>query len=385
MIHVDSTQGEEKMRELERKNIPWDVNALVKKLQNGTAVVDSTSQRGLVWNTNLKKKLITSLIYNINIGTITCNRKGDIFSIIDGQQRGDALRMLLEDKLIFDLPEPIKLENGEEITIQGKRFSDLPQNLQTRIKKRSLVIYYYENLNYEEEAFVIDQLNSGKPMTSVEKAMIGAKSYPVFKEMRTHELFQVALSDTAMNGSVYAEIIVKAWMLLFSDNISFDKNVFEPTMKNVVIDDNEKKIILGVFDRIVDTYQILMDRCNKDESTDRDSLEEMSKEELKAEKEKAKEAKKQRKLERKKIKVSATLMLKKLHLLSIIPLVNETIKQDVPVEKLADWILYFFVGEKEQTSISSLYNENIKRGTGHPATIQARLEAVKDSWQSFEM
>ena len=55
MIHVDSTQGEEKMRELERKNIPWDVNALVKKLQNGTAVVDSTSQRGLVWNTNLKK------------------------------------------------------------------------------------------------------------------------------------------------------------------------------------------------------------------------------------------------------------------------------------------------------------------------------------------
>ena len=203
--------------------------------------------------------------------------------------------------------------------------------------------------------------------------------------MRTHELFQVALSDTAMNGSVYAEIIVKAWMLLFSDNISFDKNVFEPTMKNVVIDDNEKKIILGVFDRIVDTYQILMDRYNKDESTDRDSLEEMSKEELKAEKEKAKEAKKQRKLERKKIKVSATLMLKKLHLLSIIPLVNETIKQDVPVEKLADWILYFFVGEKEQTSISSLYNENIKRGTGHPATIQARLEAVKDSWQSFEM
>ena len=144
-------------------------------------------------------------------------------------------------------------------------------------------------------------------------------------------------------------------------------------------------IILGVFDRIVDTYQILMDRYNKDESTDRDSLEEMSKEELKAEKEKAKEAKKQRKLERKKIKVSATLMLKKLHLLSIIPLVNETIKQDVPVEKLADWILYFFVGEKEQTSISSLYNENIKRGTGHPATIQARLEAVKDSWQSFEM
>lgn len=135
MIHVDSTQGEEKMRELERKNIPWDVNALVKKLQNGIAVVDSTSQRGLVWNTNLKKKLITSLIYNINIGTITCNRKEDIFSIIDGQQRGDALMMLLEDKIIFDLQEPVKLENGEEITIQGKRFNELPQNLQARIKK----------------------------------------------------------------------------------------------------------------------------------------------------------------------------------------------------------------------------------------------------------
>lgn len=372
------------MRELERKNIPWDVNALVKKLQNGTAVVDSTSQRGLVWNTDLKRKLTISLIYNVNIGTITCNKKGSIFSIIDGQQRGNALKMLLEDKVTFDWPEPIKTEDGEEIEIQGKVFSELPQNLQNKIKKRSLVIYYYEDLNYEEEAFVIDQLNSGKPMTSVEKAMIGAKSYPVFKEMRTHELFRLALSDTAMNGSVYAEIIVKAWMLLFSDNISFDKNVFEPTMKNVIITEEQKIVLLNVFDQIVKTYHVLMDRYEKnDEKKEEDSLKDLSKEELKKEKERLKDEKKRRKIEKKKDRISTNLMLKKLHLLSIIPLVNKTVRDNISAENFADWILYFFIGEKDKTSVNPFYNENIKRGTGHPATIQARLQAINESWNDF--
>lgn len=372
------------MRELERKNIPWDVNALVKKLQNGTAVVDSTSQRGLVWSVDLKRKLTISLIYNVNIGTITCNKKGNIFSIIDGQQRGDALKMLLEDKVAFDWTEPVRIENGEEIIIQGKVFSELPQSLQNKIKKRSLVIYYYEDLDYEEEAFVIDQLNSGKPMTSVEKAMIGAKSYPVFKEMRTHELFRLALSDTAMNGSVYAEIIVKAWMLLFSGMISFDKNVFEPTMKNVIITEEQKLILLKVFDQIVKTYHILINRDGQDDDNQIDSLKDLSKEELKKAKERIKEEKKKRKIERKKDRVSANLMLKKLHLLSIIPLVDKTVKDNISAEEFADWILYFFIGKKDQTSINASYNENIKRGTGHPAAIQARLEAIEDSWDDFK-
>ena len=221
-------------------------------------------------------------------------------------------------------------------------------------------------------------------MTSVEKAMIGAKSYPVFKEMRTHELFRLALSDTAMNGSVYAEIIVKAWMLLFSGMISFDKNVFEPTMKNVIITEEQKLILLKVFDQIVKTYHILINRDGQDDDNQIDSLKDLSKEELKKAKERIKEEKKKRKIERKKDRVSANLMLKKLHLLSIIPLVDKTVKDNISAEEFADWILYFFIGKKDQTSINASYNENIKRGTGHPAAIQARLEAIEDSWDDFK-
>lgn len=214
---------------------------------------------------------------------------------------------------------------------------------------KSKGLYYYDNLSPEEEAFVIKKLNNGKAMTSVEKALVGAKSYPIYKELRSHNLFKKALTENAMNKSTYAEIIVKTWILLYGDNICFDKKVFEPTMQNVIISEEQKQMIKLIFDRIEEVSERLAER-------------------------------KENKRKNKKI---AKLILKKIHMLSIVPVVAKTINDDIEIEKLIDWITHFFSAEGKVATNNEIYNENSKTGTGHTASIKARNDAIEKSWNDF--
>lgn len=338
------------MRSLDRKNTPWDINKLVKKMQDGTAVVDSTSQRGLVWDLSKKIDLIESIIFKVNIGAITCNKKGEIYSIIDGQQRGNAIASFISNKFVLKGILPYELSDGTEVDLNGKTFDEFPEELKKRIKGQSLLVYSYEDLSMEEEAFVIKKLNNGKPMTTIELGLIGAKSYPVYRELRDHDLFKVALTETAMNGSVYAEIVAKAWIMLYGENKCFNKNVFQPIMQGVAISGEEKEGIIRVFDKIFEVYGILTGRTeNKGKN-----------------------------------KKAARKMIMKLHLLSLMPIINRAIEENMPAEKIADWIVYFFSGEDKETTISDSYNDNCLRGTGHPAAIQARMEAIEMKWNEYD-
>lgn len=338
------------MRSLDRKNTPWDINKLVKKMQDGTAVVDSTSQRGLVWDLSKKIDLIESIIFKVNIGAITCNKKGEIYSIIDGQQRGNAIAGFISNKFVLKGILPYELSDGTEVDLNGKTFDEFPEELKKRIKGQSLLVYSYEDLSMEEEAFVIKKLNNGKPMTTIELGLIGAKSYPVYRELRDHDLFKVALTETAMNGSVYAEIVAKAWIMLYGENKCFNKNVFQPIMQGVAISGEEKEGIIRVFDKIFEVYGILTGRTeNKGKN-----------------------------------KKAARKMIMKLHLLSLMPIINRAIEENMPAEKIADWIVYFFSGEDKETTISDSYNDNCLRGTGHPAAIQARMEAIEMKWNEYD-
>lgn len=338
------------MKTLNRKNASWDISALVKKMDNGTAVVDSTSQRGLVWDMSKKIDLMESIIFKINIGAITCNKKGDVYSIIDGQQRSDAIKRFINNEFTLKGIRQYELSDGTEVDLNEKTFDEFPEELKKRIKNQSLIVYSYEDLSIEEEAFVIKKLNNGKPMTTIELGLIGAKSYPVYRELRNHDLFKVALTETAMNKSVYAEIVAKAWIMLYGENKCFNKNVFQPIMQGVTISEEEKEGIIRVFDKIFEVYGILTGRTE----------------------------------DKGKNKKAARKMIMKLHLLSLMPIINRAIEENMSAEKVADWIVYFFSGEDKETTISDSYNDNCLKGTGHPAAIQARIEAIEMKWDEYD-
>lgn len=63
------------MRVLSKKSNPWEVIALVNKLKDGTAVVNSVSQRGIVWNVKDGSSMIDSILHGVYVGAITCNLK----------------------------------------------------------------------------------------------------------------------------------------------------------------------------------------------------------------------------------------------------------------------------------------------------------------------
>lgn len=337
------------MRILSKKSNPWEAISLVNKLKDGTAVVNSVSQRGIVWSIKEGSSMIDSILHGVYIGAITCNLKDGKYSILEGQQRSFMLRKYMEDGFKLIGTTPIDYDDGTSYDLEGKLYSELPQDLKNRIKKQSIAVHFYENLTEEEEAFVIKKTNSGKKMTSIEWALIGAKSYNVYKELSKHRLFELALSETAFNGSSYAEIIVKTWILLYTEQPCFDKKVFEPTMTNVKITDEEKKEIVGIYDYLVSVYDFNRNR----------------------------------KEDKRRHKRAAKLMIKKIHLLSIINIALEAVQKDVPVEIFANWVSHFFSGEGKMATIDDIYNENSKNGTGHVAAIRERREAVKKSWTTF--
>lgn len=337
------------MRVLSKKSNPWEVIALVNKLKDGTAVVNSVSQRGIVWNTKDGSSMIDSILHGVYVGAITCNLKNGKYSILEGQQRSYMLKKYMEDGYRLVGVTKIDNDDGTSYELEGRLYSELPSELQNKIKKQSIAVHYYDNLNAEEEAYIIRKTNSGKKMTTVEWALIGAKSYHVYKELSHHEIFAHSLSETAMNRSTYAEIIVKTWITLYGEEMCFDKKVFEPTMTNVEITEAEEHEIKDIYDYIINVNNLLRER----------------------------------KENKKKNKRAARYMLKKIHLLSIVPIVSNAIKNEVPHDEFADWVAYFFSGEGRLASIDDNYNENAKNGTGHSSAIQARTDAIQKSWETF--
>jgi len=347
---MSSNKGKRKlMKILKKKNIPWNAVTLAKKMKDGTVVVESVSQRGLVWEKERKIDFIDSLIHGVVTGAITCNKKGNIFSILEGQQRSEAITIFLDDKLTLEGLLPVTMDDGTEIDVNGKLFSELPEVLQKIIKNASLLVYYYEDLTPAEEAFIIRKENNGKPMTSIERALIGSVSFSTYKYFKSHELMNIVLSEKAVNGSVFAEIVAKTWILLYTKEPSFGKSVFEPIVRDTVITEEQKNEIEEIYDYLVNVYHILIDD------------------------------KENKKLSKR----VARLLKKKLHLLSVILVAKKAIENEISDEQFSAWLKEFFNSEEGEASISDRYNENAKTGTAHAASVRARLEAVEAHWDKF--
>lgn len=337
------------MRRVIMKTIPLSFYDLNTYMEQGTVTYNHSSQRGLKWDKKRKIKLIDSILNGVFIGTFICNKVGEHFDVLDGKQRGNTVPEFMNDEFEIYSSLTTQLNDGTEMELQGSKFSDLPEELQQRIKNYNLTIYFYENLTEEEAAEIIARANNGKPMTGVEKARIGSASLNTYKEMGQHELFSFILSQTALNGLGDTEIIAKTWIMLYSKKKSFDKEVFSPVMQTTIISDEEKKEILNIFDYASDIYKNLTE--------DEDDKEALG---------------------------FAKKVFKKIHLLSLIPFIKDAMERGIPVDDFSTWLKTFYeTDDKKDASVDKKYNNNCKGGTGHEASIKARDKVLRNCY--YEM
>ena len=336
------------MRRLIMNTIPWSFYDLNSYMERGIVTYDHSSQRGLKWDKKRKSKLIDSILNGVFIGTFICNKVGEHFDVLDGKQRGNTVPEFMADGFEINIPATTSLNDDSVIDLRGCKFSDLPEELQQRIQNYNLAIYFYEGLTEEEAAEIIARANNGKSMTGVEKARIGSASLNTYKEMGKHEMFNLLLTPTAINGSGDAEIIAKTWIMLYADKKCFDKEVFNPVMQTTVITDSEKYEILRIYDYVVKVYKYLT------EDGDKSSI------------------------------GFAKNVFKKTHLLSLIPFFKDASIRNTPVEDFSSWLKIFYdIEDKKNASIDKKYNANCKGGTGHEAAIRARNKALRSSYEEL--
>lgn len=333
---------------LKRANINWNAKQLVKMIEKESIKFDNAVQRGFVWDNKRNSLLIHSMIEGYPIPAFYAAKKEGIYDFLDGKQRSHAIHGFIRGEYsLTELPS-VTLEDGTEIDISGMLFDELPEEIQDVILSYSLTIYYFEDITDDQITEMFARLNNGKPLTAIELTRVRAKSIETIRELGKHQLFDVALSDKAINRYTNEDIVIKTWVMLNKEKPCLDTKVLRPITECAEFTENDVETIVKVFDTILDCYNYIM------------QIEEDSKVHAKI----------------------AKRLITRTHLITVTPLVRECIAMGVSIETLAKFFLSFFNGKKGATNYDK-YNAYCTSGSGHEMSIAMRLDAVNDAWQKF--
>lgn len=333
-----------------KATISWNARQISKMISKGTIVFDSAAQRSLVWDNYRKSLLIHSMIEDYIILPMLANRIDGVYSITDGKQRLNCVNDFVNDRFaLSDLPD-VTLDDGTEIDINGKTFSELPEEVQDAINTFMFTMYYYDNMPEDLNNEVFFRINNGKPLSNIELSRVRSKQLKLIREIGNHELFTTALTEKAFEKYTHEDLVIKSYIMLTSDTPCLDTKVVRPTMEKAEFTDQDINIMNGVFNRILNTYKTII----ADDSPETGKLS----------------------------KRIAKRLLTRTHMLSIMPIVKKSLIDRVPDDVFTLWIKNFFCGSRSATKYDE-YNSRCTAGSGHVETIKVRLDVIKKDYNKF--
>ena len=343
---------------LEKASIVWSAKQLSGMVKNGKINFDHIIQRSYVWERSRKSGLIESLIIGYPVPPVfakrtddgTGKRGGNLYAVLDGKQRLSTIKEYLNDEFaLTDIP-PVTYMNDElgeecEVDISGKKFSELPEALQNYLSTVTINVTYFDNLTKEEERELFKRLNAGKPLSTKSRLLASCKDIEGLLNIGSHKLFVGMMTDKARANKNQVALVVKCWVMMNQNinDVCFESKVFNPMLEKVEISETEKLSLVEVFNLIVDTHTVLVDRNEK--------------------------------------KVAKKLYTET-HMVSLIPYFKKAIENGIDAELMADWIVQFF-GTTDGASISSLYNEASGSGSAKSSNIIDRDDALSESYDEF--
>ena len=322
------------------------------KVKKGLILFDNAVQRSLVWTQDKKNLLIDSVLCGIvlppmiGVKDTVVNENGKpkvVFDMIDGKQRSNALCDFLDDGFALEGVRRVRTDDGL-FDPNGKKFSELPQEIKDRISGTKVTITLYENVTDEEVADLFMRYNNGKPLSAIELTRVRSKELPTIQSVANHELFASALTKKALARYTNEDIVIKADMMLRVPRaeICLDNKAVRPYTENVHLDDDAIDTLNEVFDYVLEVYTELTEDADK--ATMR----------------------------------IAKKMLVRTHLISLIPFVKEAIDKEIPENKFGDFVLNFFGGKIDPT-----YTSNATSGSNHHAQVEARRKSLEKAFNAF--
>ncbi|MBW2647262.1 MAG: DUF262 domain-containing protein [Deltaproteobacteria bacterium] len=139
---------------------------VVKRINADRFILNPDFQRDFIWSIKKQSKLIESCLMRLPLPVFyVAEGKDGRIIVVDGLQRLYTFKRYLNNDFSLN-----KLGEGPEyvsqgIQLVGKRFSDLPLNLQERIEDTQLTLYILDAKAPERAKLdIFDRVNSGEPL-----------------------------------------------------------------------------------------------------------------------------------------------------------------------------------------------------------------------------
>lgn len=331
----------------QNSEIHWTARKLAELIADGTVNFNIDIQRGYVWKKNEKKSsFIRSLILERAVPPLYFNKVDDVFEGEDGKQRALTVVKFLNDEFALSDLDTFMVINddgeSEEIDLNGLKYSELPVCFQEAVKDYNFTICYTDNADQEEVADTFYNLNNGQSLNAATMNRVKAKSKDQIIKLGKHKVFIEALSETALDGHVNEDLVVKAHAVLNDENVSTDTKWIRPYMKEVDITKTDETLLEKIFNRIYNIHSLIED------------------------------------------KKIAKRIYARTHMISIVPIIAESIDSAISDNQMMEWFVSFFSGKKSPT-ISKAYNEASGRGTGKNSAVKIRLDEIKKSYDKYFM
>lgn len=251
-----------------RAALSWNVNQVVKGIENGTITSDNAIQRGFVWDKKRMSLLIDTVLRDYTIPPIYTikteevikvkSKEVSVYDLIDGKQRTTTFAKFMNNEFRLEGLEPFIQSDGEEVDINGKTFEELDEDMQDTFKSYGLTVYYFSDITDEEISDMMSRLNNGKPLTGTENARIKAKNLPEIQQLASHKLLTDNLSETALRGYTNEDIVIKLALLLNEQSELSTKNV-RNAYETFTFGENTVSEITNILDFVADAIEAATD------------------------------------------------------------------------------------------------------------------------------
>ena len=215
------------------------IKSVYTEIKDGDLDLRPNFQRGEVWTLNKKRLLIDSILREWYVPPIHTVALGIGKSeVLDGQQRLTAIKDFLDNQFAVD--GNIEPKDEEIVALHGKKFKDLPIDVQKKIERFGITIYEITEYNQGEPSELFYRLNQTVKLTSSEarNAIFGDVRDDISSFVAYMDELGVGKNILGFSNSrmAYNDLLSRVCLLLEKKSIRYQLS--DVTLTNRYRDDN---------------------------------------------------------------------------------------------------------------------------------------------------
>lgn len=231
-------------------------------VRSGSVKFNDPIQRNAnAWDIETKSDLIISLLEEVSIGEITVQvireNRYVYRNVLDGKQRLTTIRDFVKGKFALKTSHYVNGYDNEGnliwIDVNDMCFDDLPKFYQDRIMATMIKFDLYD-IDDEMKFELFRRRNNGvalKP-AQIRKSKMSYELLYFLAEMKQLTVFTAGFTPTALNNDLHADVILKAMVVLVTDN----NTALDNKTLNKMLDENV--FVSGILDETKEIAQYLM-------------------------------------------------------------------------------------------------------------------------------